>query len=125
MPRRTDWLEQLSRNEISLEEARRRLDDEDNEDVVGNEVKPSVKTQSGKTIKILIESSDNDRVKVQVPMAFARFLLKFNPKIMSKTSFNDSDFDVKEIVEMLEEGLVGELVDIESSDGDRVKVVVE
>ena len=33
--------------------------------------------------------------------------------------------DVKKVVEMVEKGLIGKLVEIESADGDTVEVVVE
>lgn len=74
-----------------------------------------------KLLKILINSGDGDVVNVKIPVEFAK-LLK-NRKFQS--NFNGLDVDVDSIIEMVTQGMEGEIVNVESADGDTVKIVVE
>ncbi|MCF7933088.1 MAG: hypothetical protein K9K93_07955 [Acholeplasmataceae bacterium] len=72
-------------------------------------------------LKINVDSNDGDVVKIQIPIEFARLLKsgKFN------INLDDSDLDIDTLIEMINSGAVGELVNIKSSDGDVVRIVVE
>ncbi len=74
-----------------------------------------------KMLKILVDSNDGDKVRMQIPVEFSKLLktAKF------KSSIGNTDIDIDAIVEMISQGIDGELVNIESSDGDIVKIVVE
>ncbi len=76
---------------------------------------------SFKMLKILVDSEDGDKVRVQIPVEFAKLLktAKFNSKV------EGLDIDVDAIVEMVTNGVEGEIVNIESADGDTVKIFVE
>ncbi len=74
-----------------------------------------------KLLKILVNSKDGDKVDVKIPVEFAK-LLK-NKKFQA--NFGESDIDVDSIIEMVTQGMEGEIVNIESNDGDTVKIVVE
>lgn len=111
------WLEKLSQGEKSLSETKTALSNHNNNS--------SESKDDPKFIKVLIKSSDGDKVNIKIPLAFAKLLLNIHPKVLDKTSFKSSDIDFCEILDMLEEGAFGELVDIESNDGDIVKVIVE
>jgi hypothetical protein len=73
-------------------------------------------------LKILVDSADGDNVNIQIPIEFAK-LLK-TKKFMNLNS-NDFDLDIDELIDMIQTGAHGELVNITSADGDKVKIVVE
>ena len=72
-------------------------------------------------LRIFVDSKDGDLVKIQIPIEFAKLLKtgKFNMNL------SQSDVDIDAIIEMINQGVVGELVNVESADGDIVKIVVE
>jgi len=72
-------------------------------------------------LRIYVDSKDGDVVKIQIPIEFAKLLKtgKFN------VNLQQSDIDIDAILEMINQGFVGELVNVESADGDIVKIVVE
>ena len=72
-------------------------------------------------LKIYVDSNDGDVVRVQIPIEFAKLLKtgKFNMNLDS------SDIDIDALIEMINAGVVGEIVNIKSSDGDNVRIVVE
>lgn len=82
---------------------------------------PSKKTPF-RMLKILIDSTDGDLVKIEIPIEFAK-LLKSNKFNLDK--LDDMDIDIDSIIGMINSGAFGELVNITSSDGDKIKIVVE
>ncbi len=74
-----------------------------------------------KMLKIIIDSNDGDKVRMQIPVEFSKLLktAKF------KSTIGNTDIDIDAIVEMISQGMDGEIVNVESSDGDIVKIVVE
>ncbi len=125
MNKSMEWLEKLSNKEVSFADAKQHLSKNGDRDEVKPHMDATATKSNAKEIKVLIDSSDGDKVRIKVPLCFAKGLLAFSPKIVKNTSFDETDLDLKAVLQMLEEGVVGELVDIESSDGDRVKIVVE
>lgn len=84
-------------------------------------IQTSSKKAPFRMLKIFVDSSDGDVVKIQIPIEFAKLLKsgKFN------INLEEQDIDIDSIIEMINGGAVGELVNIESSDGDVVRIVVE
>ena len=84
-------------------------------------------------LRIIVESKDGDHVRVNLPMALVKVAIETGmamPKVNSK--INDklgedalSNIDFAQILKMVELGAVGNLVEVESSDGDVVKIFVE
>ncbi|MDY0294784.1 MAG: hypothetical protein RBQ71_03150 [Acholeplasmataceae bacterium] len=72
-------------------------------------------------LKILIDSNDGDVVKIQIPVEFAKLLKtgKFN------VNLQDADIDIDALLQMINSGVMGEIVNVESADGDVVRIVVE
>lgn len=74
--------------------------------------------------KVRIISGDGDKVNVNIPLKFAKTALK-----SGKINFGNSDIqnniDMDSIIEMIEDGHIGEIVDITSADGDIVKIFIE
>ncbi|MFW5838466.1 MAG: hypothetical protein ACOCP4_07275 [Candidatus Woesearchaeota archaeon] len=85
---------------------------------------PTIKRKA-RFIKIKIDSNDGDKVNVQVPLQFAKFILKGSSQFIKNTSLEAYDINPIEVLEMVESGIVGELVNIESAEGDKVKIYVE
>lgn len=112
-------LELLAKKVITAEEAEKLLTslniDQETETVVA-------KKSQFKLLKVLVNSADGDNVNIQIPIEFAR-LLK-NKKFITNIE-GDFDLDIDELLEMIYSGANGELVNIKSSDGDIVKIVVE
>jgi hypothetical protein len=57
-----------------------------------------------------------------LPIEFAKLL---KSKKFNIDSLDDIDLDVDTLIEMINSGAIGELVNIKSADGDIVKIVVE
>ena len=77
-------------------------------------------------LRVLILSKDGAKVNVNLPMSIIIACVNSNiniPSINGSTTLNSIDF--KEIIKLIEQGVVGELVNIESEDGDTIKVFVE
>ncbi len=76
--------------------------------------------------RINVLSKDGDKVKVNIPLALAKAFLDSGadmPQIQGKDVLNNVDF--KQIFSLIEQGVVGKMVEVESKDGDFVEVWVE
>ena len=73
--------------------------------------------------KIRILSADKDRVNINLPLSIVKILAKDGELKMLKDK--KIDIDINQLIALAEQGVVGELVDIESAEGDKVKIVVE
>ncbi len=85
--------------------------------------------QAFRMFKIRILSSDGDKVNVQIPLEFAKMVLKSPGKKgipkLDKLKEIDPDMDYDRIVDMIDAGMSGKIVDIQSEDGDIVEIVIE
>ena len=77
-------------------------------------------------LRIRMKSNDGDKVNINLPMPIIKIAIETG---LSLSNFNDNEelkkIDLKQIFELVEKGVIGKLVDIESADGDIVEVVVE
>ena len=72
-------------------------------------------------LKVRVDSDDGDRVRVNLPMA----LVKIGLESGSGVQINGmSNIDMEQILRLVESGVLGKLVEIDS-DGDHVEVWVE
>ncbi len=77
-------------------------------------------------LRIVVESVDGDKVKVNLPMALIEAAINMGieiPEVSGKVNLNNIDFN--KILELVKKGAVGNLIEVESSDGDTVKIFVE
>lgn len=77
-------------------------------------------------LRILVDSADGDRVRVNIPMALVQVALDMGME-MPQVSGNAAlkSIDLAQIVELVRQGAIGNLVEVESSDGDIVRIYVE
>lgn len=94
-------------------------------DKADENLKPVPQKNAFKMIKIKVLSSDGDKVNVQVPVEFAKVALKSGKGYMKIDQIEDLDLDIDAIIDMIDKGMLGELVNVESADGDTVKIVIE
>ena len=117
-------LELLSKGVISADEAEKLLaalgSDEEKEPTV---IIPTKKKDQFKMLKVFVDSADGDEVRVVLPIEFAKLLKGKN--FGGRIGDSDLDIDVDMLIQMINSGLVGELVNVKSANGDIVKVVVE
>ena len=84
----------------------------------------SVGTKSKrKMLKIKVESTDGDNVDIQIPVEFAN-LLK-SGKISNKIKIDEEDINIDEIIKMAEEGLEGDLINVETKDGEKIRIYID
>lgn len=78
------------------------------------------------TLHIYVLSSDGDKVKINLPMGLVKVAIETGMK-MPNMGGNESlkEIDFEQIYAMVESGLIGKIVEIESSDGDKVEIVVD
>lgn len=123
MNERVKILEMLQKGLISVEEAEKLLRAIDEN---MPEEKPTNTPTNGKMLNIDINSSDGDVVKVKLPLNLIRLFKgkKFNFGNGRTNEVMDLvDFD--QLIEMIDNGAIGELVNIKSADGDIVIVNVQ
>lgn len=81
------------------------------------------------TLRVRILSKDGDKIQVNLPMPLVKVCMEIGmdmaPGVAGDRANLLKDIDLQKIVELVEQGLVGKLVEIESADGDVVEVVVE
>ena len=76
--------------------------------------------------RIRINSADGDKVNVNLPLALVKIFPDGNvslPQINGKDVLSNVDF--KQLFALIEQGVVGKLIEVESADGDIVEIWVE
>ncbi len=80
------------------------------------------------TLRVRILSADGDKIKVNLPMTLVKVGLEMGVEIApnyAKGMDSLKNLDLKKIMELVERGALGKLVEMESADGDIIEVVVE
>ena len=81
---------------------------------------------SAMMLRVVVDSRDGDKVRVNLPMALVQAAMEIG---MAMPEINGSDalknIDWKQILELVRHGAVGNLVEVESADGDIVRIFVE
>ena len=134
MEERIKILDMLKDNIISVEEANELLKATNKKTI--NE-KKEIKTieldkkDKKKLLHIKIISEDGDKVMVNIPLKAVKFLFK-NGKINKsikvagiKEDFLNESIDMDLINEFIESGESGEIINIESEDGDKITIYID
>ena len=77
-------------------------------------------------IRIVVDSKDGDHVRVNLPVMLVKIAIDTGmslPQVGGNEVMKNIDF--AQIFKMIEQGVIGNLVEVESADGDTVKIFVE
>ena len=77
-------------------------------------------------LRITVDSHEGDRVRVNLPMALVEIGLEIGME-MPQINGNEAlkGVDLKKVLEMVRLGCVGNLVEVDSADGDKIRIFVE
>ena len=77
-------------------------------------------------LRIVVDSADGDKVRVNLPMALVQLAMEMGMET-PQVSGNDAlkDIDWAQVMELVRHGAMGNLVEVESADGDIVRIFVE
>ena len=77
-------------------------------------------------LRIIVDSSDGDKVRVNLPMALVQLAMEMGME-MPQVSGNDAlkNIDWAQIVGLVRHGAMGNLVEVESAEGDIIRIFVE
>ena len=82
-------------------------------------------------LRVIVDSADGDKVRVNLPIQIVKIAIDSGvaPQISvnseSKMANAFTAIDWKQVYSLIEQGLLGEIVTVDSKDGDHVRVVVE
>ena len=80
-------------------------------------------------LRVKILSAQGDKVRVNLPMSLVKLAMEIGVDVVPNVGGDNAQMlksiEMEKIVKMVEQGLTGKLVEIESADGDIVEVVVE
>lgn len=80
-------------------------------------------------MRVRVNSSDGDRVRVNLPMPMIKVCMEIGVNMLPNLGGEQADMfrnvDMGKLVQMVEMGLIGKLVEAESAEGDMVEIVVE
>ena len=81
-------------------------------------------------LRIVVDSSEGDKVRVNIPCALAKIALDCGmdlPQISGNDSLKSAtkNINLEKIFEMVEKGAIGNIVEVESHEGDIVSIFVE
>lgn len=80
-------------------------------------------------LKMVVDSSDGDKVRINLPVVLVKAFLEMGAVAenigfsTNKEIFNNINFE--QIIRLVECGVMGKLLEVDSSDGDRVEIWVE
>ncbi len=77
-------------------------------------------------LRIVVDSADGDKVRVNVPVSLLKVALETGTtkfEISGNSSMKNIDW--VQIMSLIEKGVIGDLLTVDSSDGDQVHIFVE
>ena len=80
-------------------------------------------------LRVKVFSTRGDKIRVNVPMTLVKLAMEIGVDVVPNMGGEHGDvlksIDMEKVVKMVEQGLIGKLVEVESADGDIIEVVVE
>lgn len=77
-------------------------------------------------LKIVVDGADGDKIRVNLPLAIVKVCLESGiamPEVNGNKALANIDFE--NIFRLCEKGVIGELVRVDTADGDHISVVAE
>ena len=79
--------------------------------------------------RVLVNSAQGDKVRVNLPMTLVKLAMEVGvdlvPNMSGEAGNMLKNIDMNKVIEMVEKGLIGKIVEVESARGDTVEVIVE
>ena len=77
-------------------------------------------------LRILVESDNGDRIRVNLPMQLFQVALDMGIEL-PQLAGNDAlkEIDLRKLLELVRHGVMGDLIQVESTKGDTVRIFVE
>ena len=75
----------------------------------------------------MVSSAENDNVRVNIPLPLVKVGVDAGLNIAQVAGGNEAlrNIDLGKILELVEQGVIGNLVEVESAEGDTVRIFVE
>jgi hypothetical protein len=77
-------------------------------------------------LRVIVDSKDGDKVRINLPLALVRVALEAElsmPQMYGGEALKN--IDLAAVLELVDRGAIGNIVEVESSDGSTVRVFVE
>ena len=77
-------------------------------------------------LRVTLDSAEGDKIRVNLPMALVEIAMEIGME-MPQINGNEAlkGIDMKKVLEMVRLGFVGNLLEMDSADGDRIRIFVE
>jgi hypothetical protein len=116
-------LEMLKNGEISVDEADKLLES------LGTDAQSTALARkkdnlASRFIRIQVNSQSGDNVRVNLPLSLAKVGMSFIPQ-EAKVEMESHGVNLESIIEAIEQGADGELVNIEASSGEVVRIYLD
>lgn len=77
-------------------------------------------------LRLTVDSAAGDKVRINLPMALVQLALEMGMEMPQVSGHNAlKNIDLNQILELVRYGAVGNLMEVESADGDTVRIFVE
>ncbi|MBE6115994.1 MAG: helix-turn-helix domain-containing protein [Erysipelotrichaceae bacterium] len=76
-------------------------------------------------LRITVDSNEGDKVRVNLPMAAVKIFLNNDSVKLFSGNKALENIDFNQIYTLVEQGIIGELVSVDSADGEHVRITVE
>lgn len=114
---RLQILRMLEEGKITSDEAVKLLDTVEDD-------RPQQRPRKNRFVKVRISGSDGEKVNVNLPIGLAKVALRIADNFGGKLDERFDNLDLESIIDEIEEGVEGKLVEVESGD-ERVEIFVE
>lgn len=97
----------------------------ESDNALENSQSEPTKRYKGKTLRIIVRSAENDKVNIKLPIGLGLSILRHGSKSISINNKAFDQLDLDELQSLIDEGVIGEIVNVESHEGDIVKIVID
>ena len=88
--------------------------------------KPQKKPISERMIRILVDSEDGERVRVNLPMSLVKLGIDINNKLnVGGKSIDLNGIDLNQILSQIDGDLDGELMTVDGKNGEKVRIIID
>ena len=96
------------------------------DELLSGKKQPQTLVLADEELKIIVNSHEGDKVKVNLPIPLVKAGLRIGmgmPQVKGNAALESIDFG--ELIALIDSGVIGKLVEVESADGDIVEITVE